>query len=731
MKSTLMRLNFNGGELSPFLDGRVDFPKYTSGAKEMKNFVPTVYGPMTKRPGTRFVEDLGAEAAIYPFEFSESQAYILAFVDDGDGETDIQFFTGDGRLLDDLGDEVELHSSYSIEQAKDLKFAQTGDIVYFTHSVGGIQSLSRTSENEFELDDFLDVIRGGPFQSENEDEDITVTITLSGSSYFISFDGYDLSDDDEGSLVRVGYNLATKYDEWISDSGSYSVGDYIHYDGRLYEVTSGSGSTGDYTPLHTSGTESDGNLELTYYSTGYGYLLLGGYISADNKSGGLLRAQFPPDIVNGDATDSWSWGSFGGTFGWPSAVTLHQQRLVFGGSTNEPQTVFGSVTGDISSFEEGTDDDDAFQFTLAANKKNPISWLVSNVNLGIGTLGSEFSMTSSGSAITPTDVSITQIGQYGSKADCAPLIANGFTLFSQAGGRKLRELRYDYNSERNYARDLNKTAEHIVNGGNPISQIAYQSEPYQIVWARVGEELYAFTYETEEDVSAWSRQAVGNVQSIATIPNGDTDRLWMVIERNGNYYIEYMTDFFTRDKDISDAVFVDSSLAYEGEEVSTLTGLDHLEGETVNVLNNGSVEESKIVSGGSITLSNATTSCVVGLPVKSAWQSMRLEGGSNDGVGQGKAKKLSKVIFRLEKTGAGLRYGKGTIDSEFSGNQISEIDVRSTTMNMDTPPDLLSGDTGNLPIGGGSDSQYMLRIEHEAPTPCTIIAVMLTVDTAQ
>ena len=45
----------NGGELSPLLYGRVDQPRYSTGAREMRNFVPMPQGGVTRRPGTRYL----------------------------------------------------------------------------------------------------------------------------------------------------------------------------------------------------------------------------------------------------------------------------------------------------------------------------------------------------------------------------------------------------------------------------------------------------------------------------------------------------------------------------------------------------------------------------------------------------------------------------------------------------------------------------------------------------
>ena len=723
MKGTLIRQNFNGGELSPFLDGRTDFPKYTSGAKEMTNFVPTVYGPMTKRPGTVFVEDLTEEAVLYPFEFSESQAYIFAFK-----ESEITIYTGDGVLLDGMTP-VTLSSFYTLEQARELKFAQTGDLVYFTHPERGMYKISRTSVNSFEGEkDFQPF--NGPFQDENKDEDLTIEVDTLGAETvtFISSSALFVAEH-IGASIQVGYIPETEFDTWFSETGAYAVNDYIQLQGRIYQVTAGAGATGDRRPLHEKGEKSDGNLTLQYISNGYGYATITSIGTATTATASIIK-DFPPNIVDGDPSNEWSWGSFGGLFGWPSAIVFHQQRMVLGGSLEQPQTIWGSrQDGDIESFQSGVNDPDAYTFTIAANKKNPIAWLASNIVLNIGTLGGEFTGSSTGSSITPTDIDIKQIGQYGSAENTAPLIANGFTVFNQAGGRKLRELRFEESSQRNFARDLNKVSEHIVDPG--IKQISYQAEPYQIIWTIIGTELYALTYETDEEVFAWSRQAVGEVLSIATIPNGGNDRLWMVVKRNGNYYIEYLSKFFRRTDDLTDAIFVDSSLSYEGVEIQTLTGLDHLEGETVSILNEGSVGSPRVVTGGEIELQFPTTKVTVGLPINSAWQSMRFEGGSQDGVGQGKSKRVSAVVFRLEKTGAGLRYGKGNIDKEFDNGLFTQLPVRETNDNMDAPPSLLEGDTYRQPIDGGSDQQYMLRVEHSEPVPATIISIILTVDTTQ
>ena len=73
--------NFNGGELSPYLYGRADFPKYNTGCITMENFIPLSYGGAIKRSGTRFItqtKDNNA-ARLIPFVVDVDNTYLLEF----------------------------------------------------------------------------------------------------------------------------------------------------------------------------------------------------------------------------------------------------------------------------------------------------------------------------------------------------------------------------------------------------------------------------------------------------------------------------------------------------------------------------------------------------------------------------------------------------------------------------------------------------------------------------
>lgn len=87
---------FQSGELSPLLDGQVNMNEYKFGAKTMQNFIPHVQGPVSNRPGFRYITGAKSDTKkvrLIPFEYSTEQAYILEV-----GEQYIRFYKDQGQI---------------------------------------------------------------------------------------------------------------------------------------------------------------------------------------------------------------------------------------------------------------------------------------------------------------------------------------------------------------------------------------------------------------------------------------------------------------------------------------------------------------------------------------------------------------------------------------------------------------------------------------------------------
>jgi len=459
-----------------------------------------------------------------------------------------------------------------------------------------------------------------------------------------------------------------------------------------------------------------------------GFIKITSYTSATEVSGEILKElSDAPDPIT--ATVNWTleaevWNS---TNGYPSCGTFFEERLCVAGSSAYPETIWGSVVGDYENFMPGVDASDSFEFTLAGRQVNVIQWIEPREYLIIGTAGAEWRLgpEDTGQALTPLNVVAKQQTAFGCYSLMPESVASS-TLFLQRAGKKVREFTYQWESNGYVAPDLTILAEHVMKSG--IAGMAYQQEPASILWAFLTDgSLVAMTYLREQDIVGWHRHPMGTaeVESLATIPGTGYDELWAVIKRTVNgvtvRYVEMLEDVF--DDSAADyitnkglnAFFVDSGITYNGASTSTITGLSHLEGETVAILADGNIQTSKVVASGQITLSAAATVVHAGLAYTGILQPMRLEAAMRDGTAQGRLKKIHEVNVRVYRS-ATFKVGRDE----------SNLDVlvdRDRVITLGAPYDLFTGD---LPIGYDDrwEKNARIMIVQDKPMPLTVVAII-------
>lgn len=149
--------------------------------------------------------------------------------------------------------------------------------------------------------------------------------------------------------------------------------------------------------------------------------------------------------------------------------------------------------------------------------------------------------------------------------------------------------------------------------------------------------------------------------------------------------------------------------------VTTITGLGHLEGQTVDLLVNGATHPQRVVTGGSITLQQPASKVHVGLAFTSKVQTLRANSGAQDGTSQGKKARINKAVIRMLET-LGLKYG-------LDFTTMFDIDFRTALMAMDNPPAIFSGDI-EVDWPGEYDTNPWLCFQQSDPLPATIVAIM-------
>jgi hypothetical protein len=659
-RTTLALTSFVSGEFGNKLTGRTDFDKYTSAAKTMENFLVHPQGAATRRVGTQFIASVktaSAKTRLIPFEFSTTQTYILEF-----GNNYIRFFKDKGQILSG-GSPYEISTPYLTAELFDIKFAQSADVMYLVHPNHETMKLSRTGHTSWSLDEveFTD----GPYLAIN-----TTSTTMT-----------------PGATTGTGITLAASANTFASTDV-----------GRLINFTNG-------------------------------YAKIVSFVDAQN-----VTIDIKDDFDNTTATADWKLGAFSDTTGHPSCVSFYEQRLVFAGTTSEPQTVFFSKAGDYENMTSGTNADDAMVYTIAANQVNVIRYLKAQRTLVIGTTAAEYTVSADGTdaSITPTNITIKKQSSYGS-ANVDAVTAGNAILFLQKAKRKIRELAYNFDSDSYVAPDLTILNDAVTDSG--IVQMEWQQEPDNILWCvREDGQLAALTYQRSEAVVSWHRHILGGtfgsgnavVESIASISGEiNEDELWVIVKRTVNgatvRYVECFSDFDFDETAATDFKFLDSHLSYSGSATSSLSGLDHLEGQTVSILADGSVHANKVVSSGGISLDRSVTKACVGLAYDSVLQTMRIEGGAAEGTSQGKIKRISKVVLRLFET-VGVKVGP-------SLNNLETIPFRTTSSNLSAPVDTLIEGDKEIEFDDDYNSDGHIFIKQDQPLPASILAIYPTLVT--
>ena len=419
----------------------------------------------------------------------------------------------------------------------------------------------------------------------------------------------------------------------------------------------------------------------------------------------------------------------------PSCVSFFEQRLVFANTNNNPQTLWFSKAGDYENFTTGTNADDAMIYTIASNQVNAIQYLKAVRTLVVGTSGGEFTVSADGTdaSITPTNVTIKRQSSFGSAGvDAIP--AGNAILFLQKAKRKIRELAYNFDSDGYVAPDLTILNDTVTKSG--VNQMIFQQEPDSIIWCvRDDGVLAGLTYQRSENVVAWHRHIFGGsfgtgnavCESAASISGTLTeDELWVIVKRTINgatkRYVECFSDFDFDETDATDFKFLDSHLNYSGSATTTLSGLSHLEGQSVSILADGSVHANKTVSSGAITLDRSVTKACVGLAYDSVLQTMRIEGGAAEGTSQGKTKRISKVVLRLFET-VGVKVGP-------SLTQLETVPFRTTSSSLSAPVDTLLAGDKEIEFRDDYNSDGFIFIKQDQPLPCSVLAIYPTVVTS-
>ena len=451
-----------------------------------------------------------------------------------------------------------------------------------------------------------------------------------------------------------------------------------------------------------------------------------------------------------DAADGPFEGAepFSTSSNYPRAIAIFAGRFWFAGTINDPQTFWasgaydyevagGSITVGMTSYSnysynywqlKDPDDwvyptvaereyveetrtittaDHMITGTIASDENDRITWLAAGRHLIMGTTSSEWMVDKTISALSPR---VERMTDYGSSADFQARMVENSLIMIQGDKKRVRE--YIYNADDGYSSpDLTLMADHIAGSGGFVD-FGKSRNPYSALYfVRSDGELAVLTYDKTTRTSAWQRwtHADGLFKSVAVVKEGADDVIYVVVNRNSDYYIEKFKPVFPDAQ--NDIVYMDA--AYDAGAGGDSPTCAWLANEVVSVVVDGEYVDTVTANGsGVINLTDAShtgTQVWVGLAYTAKYQSMPSNAITDSGSAQGQWKRVSDVFVRVYRT--------LDIKAGFDTWTAADADTYSFGSTWETT-DI------EVPFNGDYDREACLNIFSDVPVPCTITLIV-------
>lgn len=675
--------SFTGGELSPALYARNDLAKYVIGLKTLKNGFVRAEGCVSNRAGLELVcevKNSEKKVRLIPFSFNTQQTYILElgenyarFIKDG---AQIQYVSGQN-----IGSPVEISTPYLEDDLFNLKYAQNADVLTLCNNNYPPYELSRLSHYNWNLTpiNFSPDIAPPSGLTAKWTGGSTAPKTYEYVVTAVKQDTYEESNCSAKVSVKGEQEGSWGVSEYITITFS-AVPNAVEY--NVYRNVNGSFA---YVGTTSTTTFTDDKIEPDLTAT---------------------APIYTNPFANGNN---------------PACVNYFQQRKVFACLKNSPQQLVTSQTASNNNFNISRPlaATDSINITLSEREVNEIRHIIAMNDLVLLTSGAEWKLNGSDGAFSPKDnLSASPQSFYGC-SHVMPVVSGNMILFVQSGGSVIRDLGYTYVSDSYDGEELSIFANHLFEG-KKVVDMAYAKEPYRILYAVMDDgSVNALTYNKKQEVTGWHRhETKGKFESVAIVREGSEDAVYFVVKREINgqtkRFIERMASRTVNKT--SDGIFLDCSLKYDGDPIQTVTGLEHLEGETINLLADGCLIQNKTVLNGTIVLDYPVSKIVAGLPYEFELETLNLESENTFGV----LKIVNQINVSVDKSR----------EDFFVVGSNGELIQNARSINSVNNPDYLHSGYVNIYCFSNYTEDATVHLKQIFPFPLTINSISLDVTVA-
>ena len=736
------------------------------------------------------MESLGSDLVIGGF-YDTGVLNADAFWDDKIDEValfDKKLSTAEIASLYSIGN-YSIVSPYTSAEAFEIHITQSADIMYIAHKDHHPQKLSRFGDTNWTIEDVP--FTGGPFFDENTDATQLVGFARTGGT---ARSGYYFPAGATGTLTATAHNpfnssminglwsvnhtrnadnttstpdnstnaaptliaypkaVRTKGD-YVFNVSTFAAGDIAKLwrkqgngewqEFRTFTAATTFSATEDKDDVFYSFTIAAGDTVIAEF-TAKNQLNQGVVKITALTSSTVVTVEVIDAVLSDNSTDNavttsmWAEGAWSDYRGYPRTVVFFEDRLWWASSTNNPDTLWSSKSGDYEnmSFTDLGLDDEAITFSINDNEVSQVQWMQARQVMAVGAANKEYRFGASDpdKPVTPADRKATPQTSEGSHT-LQPKILKDSIFFFQSLGSKLGKMKFDAITENFDVEDATMKSYRLFDSV-PVD-LAVQRVPDSIIWTvRTDGVMPTLTYEPKEEVLGWARQIFGNsaavetptgtVESVAVIHGSSEDEVWVSVlwaDLSARHVMRFKPRNFG--SDIDDAFYVDSGLTLTPAG-TVVSGLDHLEGETVVVFGDGVVQTETtagdfVVGGGAkatgvITVPSGIITAQVGLPYTMKVRTMRHSIPQEGTTIQSRIKAIKRTVVRC------IRSLGGQAGQEYAGVEyLQNIEATFSTDAQDTTPN------NRLAQGGFSEDAYTTIISSD-PVPFTALAVIVDVE---
>lgn len=439
----------------------------------------------------------------------------------------------------------------------------------------------------------------------------------------------------------------------------------------------------------------------------------------------VVSAEVLTTLGDTDATDIWAEGAWSDYRGWPSVVRFHDARLWWIGKDH----FWGSVTDQYYTFDASFEGDAGpISRTIGYGPVDDMNWALSLGRLVVGTDGAEIACRSSNfdEPLTPTQFQPKSASNLGSSRIAAVSIDNK-GIFVGKNTRRVYEIVFDAGQGEYSPELLTQMCPEIGDPGIIVMGVQ-RSPDTRLHCIRSDGTVGVLIFDRAENVICWvDVETDGLVVDVCVLPGAEEDYVYYEVQRViGGSTVNY-TERWAFESECRGAAInkLADSFVYAAGASSTITGLSHLNGETVVAWGGGADLGTFVVSGGSITLHASTTytNRCAGLPYTATYKGTKLAYSLPGKTGLTKTKKVDHIGLILVDTHPnGLEYGPSfdTMDP------LPEVEAYQDVA-ADTPWDEYEEIPIEFPGEWSTDSRVCLRAT--APRACTVLAVVVELET--